>query len=1133
MRNIGKRMIAAMLSIMMLSSMSLGNVTAADLTDATTYQVVINASEHGTVSLPEGAQETYQAGEEVLLNAIPEEGYAIGEVSAMETETEEMVTVTEKEDGTYSFVMPEANVTVKAAFSVIDEEPVGFSDEGEGDKKTGEDDYPTEPATCNPGKAMLGDVVSEITVLPEGVSGMRSRAAVTSAYITWGETINYFDWFTRRFQAQTANGTFTAYCLEPPLFPEAGTHPVRVLNDNRIKALFYTSPEGVEPGSWWNDVLVDNTTKYGVVHAVASFFYTGNTDGFYDGGPGSAYDTIFRAIPNIINAWLSNPANVRKLDNYVAYVADGGSTQDIAWLEPVPSGYAKLVKISAKPEITEGNDCYSLEGAEYGVYSNSACTTKVGTLKTKADGSSNTIELDVGTYYVKETKAPKGYALDPTRYTVKVTSNKTTTLNVKDAPQNDPVDIVLGKYDGEKTYVGEGNLPQGSATLEGAEYTYQFYGGYYDTVEELKDKTPLRTWVLKTNKNGFIRFNKNFLVGGDEFWTDSKGNVTLPLGTVTVQETKAPEGYNLNDEIFLRQITTDGSAENVNTYNTPQVAEDVIRGDVEIIKVYQPDDNKEDVLEPIEGVEFTITSDTTGEEVMKIVTDKEGKATTKTEEHPRGSLVYDTYTITETKTPEGYNPIKPFKVTISEEQLTLTGIYRQDTLITSPVQIVKVDAGTGKVIPVAGTTFQLLDKDKKVIEMTTYYPHKVTYDTFTTDENGQLVFPEMLKYGTYYLREVQAPEGYLLNEKEIEFKLTKEADWENPLIIKVEDENAMGKIKINKIDFETGEALAGAKFKVVAREDITTQDGTLRYSKGEVVDTLVTDENGEAETKELFLGKYFVKETSAPSGYVLNDTKYKVELKYKDQTTAVVTETVKDIPNKPNKITIQKVKKDSDKKLKGVRFAVWNQADVLDEDELDGGMINYQQFYETDENGEIVLKYLTPGTYSVMEVETIDGFVLNEDVYEFTVDKKGFVNGKEEDTLKIENDYTKVKISKTDITTGEELPGATLQIIDKDGNVVEEWISEEEPNYVEELPAGDYVLREITAPDGYEVAADVTFTVESTGDIQIVEMKDEPVKENVTPVRTGDDRNSILLMILFVLSGCILIVRCRKKFAER
>lgn len=837
---------------------------------------------------------------------------------------------------------------------------------------------------------------------------------------------------------------------------------------------------------------------------------------------GESSVSIGRNTLTKINALPSPPAS------FLAYYASSPDTsfQDVVfWV--YSKGSAKLKKTSVCPELTDGNACYSLKNASYEVYSDSACTTKVGTFTTDDSGESNTMELDVGTYYVRETNAPKGYAADAKTHTITVKGDETTTLNVTDVPQKNPMSMLLGKYDGEKSYMEEGNLPQGSATLEGAEFTCKFYGGYYDTVQELENETPLRTWIFRTDEKGLIYYSDEYFVGGDALWSDQNGNFVLPLGTVTMQETKAPKGYLINDEIILRKIMADGSGEEVHTYKVQAVSEEVIRGDLEIIKVYQPDDPKQDVLEPIEGVEFTITSDTTGEEVMKIVTDKDGKATTKSDRSPRGGLIYDTYTITETKYPEGYTPVRPFQVAIHQEQVTLTGIYRQDTLLSSPIQVVKVDAGTGKVIPFAGTTFQLLDAQKNVMKMTAYYPSKKELTEFVSDENGQILFPEMLKCGTYYLREIKAPEGYVLNSEEVEFTITDGADWENPVVVKVENQNAMGKVRVLKMDEETGEALEGISFAVIAQEDIVTADGTLRAAKDEVVDEIVTDQDGVAVSGELFLGKYRLREQNTPDGYINSGEDVPFELEYKDQTTAVITLEVC-VKNKPNQFRIVKCKKGTNQLMQGVKFAVWRQNDHQGEDETAEEQ-NAPDIYETNENGEIKLRYLTAGTYIASETETNEGFLLSGETFEFTVDANGLINGKEEEVWNVENDYTKVKISKKDATTGKEVPGASLQITNEDGEIIEEWVTSDEPYLIEELPVGEYCLKETCAPKGYEIASDVKFTVEETGEIQNVEMKEERVKQKVTSVRTGDDEKWMVKLFLLIISGSIMFIIHRKR----
>lgn len=802
-----------------------------------------------------------------------------------------------------------------------------------------------------------------------------------------------------------------------------------------------------------------------------------------NGWPDSAWE-VGRKFIERVSSLAAPPASFKV---HVLTCGISG-VQNVAIREYTPEGYAKLKKSSANTSATNNNDCYSLKGAQYGVYKEKSCKNKVGTLTTKENGETNSLKLNEGIYYVKETKAPKGYALDKTVYTVKVQSGKTATVKVKDTPQSDPIPMLLGKYDGEKKYNGEANLPQGSASLAGAEFTVKFYGGQYDTVEELEGKKPLRSWTFKTNKNGFAYFSEEYLVKGDEFWEIVNGSPTLPLGTITIQETKAPEGYNINDEIFIRQITSKGAIETVNTYNMPKIPEDVIRGDLEIIKVYQPDDDMADTLQGIEGVEFTLTSKTTGEEVMRIITDKEGKATTKSEDHPRGSLPFDTYIVEEVKAPEGYRPIKPFEVTIKEEGVVLSGIYKQDTLITSPVQIVKVDAETGKVVPRAGAKFQLLDKDKKVITMTNRYPAVEEMDTFVTDEKGQFVFPEALKVGTYYLREVKAPEGYLLNKEDLKFTVTEEmdgTDWTNPLVIKFADESVKGQIEISKYEKDGSTFLPEAVFEIRAAEDIVTGEGTVRLKKGEVADYVETEKDGTAKSNELFLGKYEVREVEQPNGFVLSDKTYPVELKYKDQNTSIVVGDLT-VYNDPTTLVIEKYRKgETDVDLEGVKFKVWGKGVPRDKAE---------QIYTTDKDGKIIIKYLDKDTfYFIQEIETIPGYVVDDTIHKIYVDRDGFIEGEPIYTIKIENDYTKFDFVKTDITTGKELPGAQMKVTEKgSGEVIDSWTSTTEPHRITDLVVDKtYILEEVLAPEGYLQAKKVEFTVPSSGEVQKVEMEDE------------------------------------------
>lgn len=766
-------------------------------------------------------------------------------------------------------------------------------------------------------------------------------------------------------------------------------------------------------------------------------------------------------------------------------ISTGNNTyQDLTFWEYHPEGKLTLTKISADTEISEAGSGYSLEGAVYGVYTDPSCTKKEGELKTDIKGKSNTLTLQEGTYYVKEIKASSGYGLDDRVYKIQVKSQSNEFLQVEEQPQYQNMEILTVKYDREMG--DENGGAQGAASLEGAEFTCSFYRGFYDSLQELQKEKPLKTWVFRSGKDGKVYFREEALISGDSFWKDQNGNPILPLGTVTIEETKAPEGYNRNEEIFVRKITSSGNGPKVETYENPVVPEDIIRGDLEIIKVYQPENEKEDTLKGIEGVVFSITSKTTGKEVMRIQTDEKGRADTKREGDSRGGLVYDTYIVEEIKTPKGYNAINPFEVTIQQENTVVGGIYKQDTLISSAIQVQKTDRGTGKVIPRAGAKFQLLDENKQIIVMKTYYPSVREYDIFTTDENGRFTFPSKLGYGTYYLREVEAPEGYLLNRKDIKFIVTEDLDWEKPLIISCADENAMGRISLRKYEKDTEKYLEGAVYEIRAAEDISTPDGTVRFRKGELADTITTSKNGPVLSKNLWLGNYILKEIQQPAGYVLDSKQYEVSLKYKNQETAVVTEeqTVYDMPTK---LIIEKYKKgEEDIRLPEVRYEIWPENDP-----------QAKKVYTTDSDGRIIIQYLLPDTvYCIRETEALPGYLIDETIYKVKIDKKGQIEGDHIYTLRTDNDCTKYKISKQDITTEKEIKGAEmiLYLLEEDGSrtEVETWISKEQPHYVEELIIGKtYILLEKTAPKGYLQAEEITFTVPESGKIQTITMKDK------------------------------------------
>ena len=293
-------------------------------------------------------------------------------------------------------------------------------------------------------------------------------------------------------------------------------------------------------------------------------------------------------------------------------------------IKTLHKGYLTLHKDSSNKTLTDANDCYSLAGAEYGVYTDSNCSNKVATLTTNASGNANTVSLNPGRYYVKETKAPKGYFTDSQVYTADVSgANRESSpvkLSVSDNPANDPMAMLLGKYDGQKTYNGAGNLPQGSATLAGAEFTVDYYATLdYKSYDDLKnaDVKPTRSWTFKTNENGIANFKADDFVSGDAFYYNSNNDPCIPRGTVVIRETKAPAGYVKSDDVSFQKIQENPTTGAVRTYNVPKVAEQVYRSDIEFTK------KADNGSAHLAGVPFKVTSLTTGESHVA-VTDENG-----------------------------------------------------------------------------------------------------------------------------------------------------------------------------------------------------------------------------------------------------------------------------------------------------------------------------------------------------------------------------------------------------------------------------------------------------------------------------------------------------------------------------
>ena len=925
---------------------------------------------------------------------------------------------------------------------------------------------------------------------------------------------------------------------------------------------------------------------------------------------------------------------------------------------------------------------------------------KTYSIKTGSDGVAILSDIPVYdsnnqkiVYTISEKNVPVKYVV-PASQTVTLTADATTTKTFKN---------VLKKFTAQVTKQdSETASAQGDGTLSGAVYGIYRNGELVDT--------------YTTDENGYFK-TKEYV-----------------CGNYTVQEISPSEGYLLDETVYPVGAET----ENYSIEHNPismTVTEDVLKGKISIIK--HSDDGSTQIETPEVGAEFEVYLKSSGSyeaandsEKDYLVCDENGYAQTK-------MLPYGIYVVHQIKGLENTEQMEDFEVNISENEKEYFYLLN-DAVKKSFVKIVKKGAETGNIIPVSGIGFKVWDcANSEYVSQEINYPSEMILNTFYTDESGSLMLPNELVYGDYELHEVQSAEGYVLDKNPVPFTIDGSVET---VVVEKTNTAQKGKISVQKtgnvfasvtalgsaiyID-ENGEVhesgqtaytpvfakenLSGAVFQVIASEDIITADGTIRANAGDVVAELVTDENGYAETDLLYLGKYEVKEITAPDGYVLNAESQFVELTYAGQEIAVrdTVGTAFENDYQGIEISLSKVMENDEKfgisaeeSYKNVRFGLFAAEDItaadgsvipadgliaevsLNEDmtaviaekipfgkyyvqeiatdehyvlngkkylvnfeymgqevttvsidcgqfvnELKRGKIEGIKVNESneplenalfglfavdtaeftadnaymtavsDENGHFEFDKIPYGEYIVREIEAPTGYILSDESYPVTISEDGEIieitavnkpitieiskqdiygnelvgakmqlenaDGEKVDkwtsdgtnhivsklgageyvlkeiaapdgyiiatdikfnvdvygNVTVENvdstavsdngyplivmvdDTTKVRISKRDITTGEELPGATLQIIDEDGNVVEEWVSTDEAHFIEgKLIAGkEYTLRETIAPDGYEIANEISFTVNEDGSVTEVVMYDEHTPDLETP----------------------------------
>ena len=733
---------------------------------------------------------------------------------------------------------------------------------------------------------------------------------------------------------------------------------------------------------------------------------------------------------------------------------------------------------------------------------------------TDKNGKIKLDRLVPGEYKAVETKSANGYLINVSEKSFEIKPNETTSIEFTNNEPTGKIELTKS-IDSSKT-----NGLTGDATLEGNTYELR-------AKERITNKAGTKTYYEKDALVSAKKTNKD----GKITWND------LPLGNYYIKETSSNDSLVLNTSII--NVSLEYQDQTVS--KVVKEADTSNRVNMQKIQVFKSGekDGISGIVKGLQGAEFTWKLKSEVNHVgwdnattyAVITTDENGRATTP-------YLPHGEYLVKETKTPKDYITAPDFTISVTDdyteyediEQIKIININNRP--FTSQVKLIKVDEETGKTVTLNGASFKIKNSEGN------YVVQKVAgqkIDTFTTNSKNQVItsfgklgevtLPLELDAGTYTVEEIKVPDGFLELEEPITFTITNQHDYdmdedETPILtIKVANAQPKGKIIINKTDKETGKAMTDIEYLLTAKNDIVSGiDGSILFKKGETVAKGKTDVNGQIIIDDLFMGEYELKETLTNEGYVLDETVHDIIFKAEDTTTKEYTHEINVTNIAPyGQINLFKTDKDTKEPLGGITFELTAKEDIYTLDGRNSLLykagdkvsvdISENGLYVTNELGEIHIGNLPLGKYELKEVQTLEGYVPNDTVYDIDLSydhSDKIIYTKE---INIENEKTTTEISKIEATNNQELEGAHLSLKDKNGNIIEEWISGKEAHIIRGLLAGEkYTLHEDLAPIGYATASDVTFTVNADGTPTKVTMKDEITKVDISKVDATNEK---------------------------